>query len=303
MTRLRFIFALSLFLLAPLLNGCLFQQQEPKNTQLSPSTYITGLVTLEDTTISNQGGLSTIQAFFLKETDQKTTPPINSAYEPERFPTDREPDQIRAPQCVSRIVPRNSKVERASDVALSVGNVFFGPVLQNDLKKLDKSSQNVYQGILDVGLPAGAFQILAEGEAGVTAFGEVLTLPEQLQWVRVNGVDFGEPIMEYRRGDDLEVSWREPLIENSENKVLVAFTARDDKETFVTTCTADESDIMAVKSMKTFKIDASLLRDTPKKAVVAVQLSRGHVLRPARKTSVITLQGLRTFYSKVDFIE
>lgn len=303
MTRRRSICVLILFSVTPLLGGCLFQQQEPKNTQLSQSTYITGMVTLEDTSISNQGGLSTIQAFFLKETDQKTAPPINAAYEPERFPTDREPDQIRAPQCVSRIYPRNSKVERASEVALSVGNVFFGPVLQNDLKKLDKSSQNIYQGILDVGLPAGAFQILAEGEAGVSAFGEVLTLPEQLQWVRVNGVDFGEPIMEYQRGDDLEVSWREPLIENSENKVLIAFTARDDKETFAVTCTADESDIMAVKSMKTFKIDASLLADAPKKAVVAMQLSRGHVLRPARKASVITLQGLRTFYSKMDFIE
>jgi hypothetical protein len=298
MNRLSF-FALTV-LSAFALTGCFFTQEAPKNTLMAEQTVITGNVVLEDMTVSNQGGLATIQAAFYKQTT-KQTEPVNAFYEPLRFGSLATGLQ-RAPQCQVAKVARETPT-RATEVPISVGQLFFGPVLQENLMRLELGNQNIYQGLLETGLPAGAYQVVADGTEAIAPFGEFMTVPEQLDWVRVNGIDFGEPIMEYRKGEDLEVSWREPTVSNSENRILIVFVGRTEKETFYLACEAEEAEIMAVKNLKTWTIDRSFLTELPKKSIISIQLTRGHVLVQQRKTSLIRLQGLRTFYSKLDFTE
>lgn len=291
------------------LSGCFFSQEAPQN-QISEQSVILGHVRLTDMTISNQGAIATIEAQFAKHTEKKTEP--ISIAKPTIFNLDEAApamlpvsltQQTRGPSCETKRLSR-SEESRAEDMALSVGNLYFGPALQNNLMRLDKNSKNIYQAILTPGLPAGAYEVITpDGEEGVPPFSDILTLPEQLEWIRVNGIDFGEPNMEYRKHDKLEVMWREPRFANSQNLMLIQFVGRTDDEALVMTCGALEADIMATKEMKTWSIDASYLRDIPSTASVSIQITRAHELTPQRQNTRLILQGLRTFYSKMDYIE
>ncbi len=301
------------FLPVVFLSGCLLNQSDPAPVSKKP--FLLGSVSLEHLQVSNSGVLATINAEFAVKAEDKPAPtPIAASlaspsgrWNAVRSFFSQASSSSRAPMCQKRTIEKNPKVDpKATAPApstpftrVSVGKLAFGAALQSSFLELKADQNYHYTAVLPTVVPAGLYQIAAEGAEFVDSFGEILSVPEEVRSLRLNGMDFGNPTMEFDPSRPLEVFWREPGIANDQNGILAELSMQDANYTYALTCALREEDIPTVKGYKVWNLDSAWFSELPKTGSVEFYFLRAHLRTPTTKRSKVQMQASRTFYVRL----
>ncbi len=298
--------------LAPLLllSGCLLNQTDPAAV-LPPKAFLTGMVTVQDMLVANTGELATVSAQFVaKPKDSGAPAPVAAILDSQERRSQAVAafyDQpSRAGACEKFKIDMNAPAtpeEKAAPKPLppvSVGRVGFGPALQESLLLLAQNKLNQYQAKLPMGLPSGAYVVVGEGTEDVEAFNEVLSMPEEVHNFRINGRDFGDLLIDFRPGNNQDLFWQDPAIGNDQNLILANVIQRGKDWSYAVRCMLKEDDIPSVSGYKNWTLDKGWFAEFPRSGAVEFYFLRAHRRVTKTKRSQTDLQGIRTFYSKLD---
>ncbi len=299
-----------------ILTGCLLKQTDPATT-IPSKGFLLGSVVLEDLIASNQGEISMVNAeFAIKPPENKTN----------QKPVDKNGGVItsaatlgthrhkvadalmatsnRGPICRKQTVdlaaPADSTTSGRKLERVNVGTLGIGPVLQEAFEIFQVSETNRYQAILKPATPAGAYAIVSEGNETADSFSEILTLPEQVRHLRINGVDFGDVMLDFEPARNQELFWAEPAIANAANGIVFEITQKEGSLLRDVSCAILEQDIPAVEGFKTWTLDKAWFSEISKAEKVGFYFMRVHFRQTTTKRSQFQLQGSRTFYSNLD---
>lgn len=290
--------------------GCLLTQNDPAPVEKKP--FLEGKVVVEDMIISNQGQLSVLNAGFkIRPENQSSAPkPVGArlATLEGRFQATSDllrTDPGRGPECQKAKIAKKpnqptDKPEAPVDEGwIGVGKIGFGPALQPNLQILEENSQKRYQAVLRLGIADGAYQLVNDGTPKTPAFREVLSMPEKLSHLRLNGKDFGDPTMEFQPAKDLDLFWREPSIPNDRNGIMMEIMVEDADSIYDVFCAKYESDIPAADFHKKWTLDDAWFAEFPRTGTATFIFVRTHLIDSVAPESEILLQGRRTFYSRL----
>lgn len=298
---------------ACLLSSCLLNQKDPATQNMSTKPFLLGSVSLEQLQVSNSGVVASITAEFAIKPEDKTKPTPVAATETLATSWGRtqavrvllnSQSASRAPMCRKRTFEKKPKTE-TKDTAppanalsrISVGKLAFGPALQTTFQELSIDKNLRYGSAISAAVPAGLYQVEAGGAGPVEPFGEILSVPEEVRSLRLNGMDFGNPTMEFDVARSLELFWREPAVVNDRNGVFAEVVAQDAGHVYAVTCAMREEDVPSVKGYKIWNLDSPWFSDLPRSGKVEFYFMRAHLRVSATKRSEIQLQATRTFYS------
>lgn len=297
-------------LVAVSVSGCLLTQSDPAPPEKKP--FLEGQVVVEDMIVSNQGQLSVLNAGFKlrPETQSGAPKPVGARLVTAegRFKETSDllrTDPGRGPECQKAKVAKKpsqptEQPEAPTDEGwIGVGTIGFGPALQPNLQILEPNSQNRYQAVLRLGIADGAYQLVNDGTPRTPAFREVLSVPEKVSHLRLNGKDFGDPTMEFRPTQDLDLFWREPSIPNDRNGIMMEMMAEDDDYIYDVFCAKYESDIPAADNHKQWTLGDAWFAEFPRNGTATFIFVRTHLIDSVAPESEILLQGRRTFYSRM----
>jgi hypothetical protein len=302
------------FLLAAvLLTGCLLTQNDPASVPTRP--YLLGVVSAESMQVANQGAIGILNAEFaiklesaepeknvsssLATTEGRQNAVAGLLAPPSRIPACRKARYEKTPPPAAQTEP--SKPAAPSTLKrVSVGNLGFGPALQQSLIVLRPGKDLKYSAVLDPAIPAGAYQILSDGATDVDPLSEILSFPEEVRFLRVGGQNFGDPVFAWDPSRGLEVLWREPGIVNDQNGILIEASVDDGKIQYELSCAAREEDIPAVGGDKRWNLDSAWFSEFPKQGKVSFYFIRAHLRMPETKRTKFQMQGSRTFFSRFD---
>lgn len=278
-----------------LLSGCFMTQKQPQST--APKIpYVEGQVVVEDLQINDQGSLANVSAAFGIRTT-KPTEPVNAVSR--RFNLGTAAIETRSPKCESGVAPVKKSARGAT--ATDVGRVLFGPANQKSVLELEQSPQHLYSSNLAPDLPAYLYQIVVEGAGNIPGFRAAVSVPEEVYWLRVGGINWGQPNMELRKGDPLFVEWKNPTVAHDSNVILMDLVAKNETEIFSLSCGSLEADLPMASGMTSWKIEASVLDRIPQDAEVTLSFMRAHLVRAKSENLDIAMQGVRSFFAVVKY--
>jgi hypothetical protein len=247
--------------------------------------------------VANSGGLASISAQFQRSTTAQTATVRGVLHQmhSRALTTDK-----RSLQCDTQTLERGGSQSRNGGNFVSVGAVGFGPALQTSLIELEASQNFVYSANLDPGVPAGAYVLAAGGTEEIPAFQELLSMPEEVRNLRIDGYEFGDPAWLMRRDEPTEFSWRAPSVPNEDNVIFVDVVARTDSQEFIVSCAGYESAMSKDKGFHDWTLGSGWLSDIPEEAQTTLFFIRAHLRKTVSDTSETRLQGLRTFFTVVE---
>jgi hypothetical protein len=289
-----------------LLSGCLLTQKDPAPQVARP--YLIGVVSAEEMTASNQGELAVFSAEFAIKTDTKppeaegprtlaTLANRQRAVQELMAPSNRIPacKKVRVEKKPAAPQPLPSNLER-----VSLGTLGFGPALQQTLLLIQPGKDKRYSVALDSRIPAGAYQLVSNGTDDTDPLSEILSMPEEVRFLRMNGEDFGERAFTWDPTKGLDVKWREPGIVNDQNGILIEAFVEDSKFIYDLSCAAREEDIPSLGGDKRWNLDSAWFSEFPSKGTGSFYFIRAHYRMPETRRTKFQLQGSRTFFSRFE---
>jgi hypothetical protein len=300
-------------ILAPIfvLSGCLLNQTDPAAV-LPPKAFLTGQVTVQDMVVANTGVLATVSAQFVAKPKEAATAPapvaaiLDTQENRSQAVASFFEQSTRGGACekfkidMNEAPPVQEKEAPKPVPPVSVGRVGFGPALQESLLLLTPNKLNQYQAKLPQGLPPGAYVVVGEGTADVEAFNEILSMPEEVRSFRINGRDFGDLLIDFHPGNNQDLFWQDPAIGNDQNLILANIIQRGKDYSYAVRCMMREDDIPSVSGYKTWTLDKGWFAEFPRSGSIEFYFLRAHRRVTQTKRSKTDLQGIRTYYSKLD---
>jgi hypothetical protein len=233
-----------------------------------------------------------------------------------------KPAASRAVDCIKvqrRKIPAPAPITRAAApaklVRINVGKFGFGPALQSSLLLVDPiteeesikkfgnaEAKDKYQVVLEPRIPAGAYVAVSDGTPDVDGFSEVLSMPEDVRHLRLNGYDFGDPRIEFDPKKPLDFYWRAPAITNDQNGLIMQVIHGQTDTIYGVACDMSEADVLTTSGYKNFSLNPTWFSEFPTTGQVSVYFIRAHHRRPENKRSRIDIQGMRTFYAYLDVV-
>ena len=181
---------------------------------------------------------------------------------------------------------------------LSAGLLEFGPALQSNLIAIPESADHQYIRKLDTGLGSGLYQVKAEGRGDIPAFGEILSMPEALQDVKVAGSAEEDDVFVYKKGQSFKVAWKSPSIENAGNISLLDIFADSATDKVQVHCIGYESDL-GVPGGRYWDVPPSIMSQLPVTKDAQLFLGRAHVRQAKKDAFVVAFQGIRSYFQNM----
>ncbi len=291
--------------------GCLLTQSDPAPPVKRP--FLEGKVVVEHVTVPNQGEITALNAGFrIRPADKGTAPKpvgVHLATEEGRFRAANEllrTDPGRAPECQKLKISKKPSASTEKPVApaepgwLDIGKIGFGPALQPNLTFLELTSQKRYQTVFRLGLPPGAYQLLNDGTPDTPPLREVLSMPEEVFSLRLNGKDFGDPFVAFQPAKDLALSWREPAPPpNERNGIMMEIVVEDADYLYGVFCAKYESEIPVTANRKQWSLDEAWFAEFPRTGDGEFTFIRTHLIDSVGENSEIFHQGSRRLFSRL----
>jgi len=273
-----------------LITGCLINQHEP-TPQTGPQTLnVSGSIVLED-----MGGFKE-EANFFAEFGRK-----NAEKREERGIALRQiiagmgihSATLRetAKPCEFAKQAKTNGTNAATVSRVSVGKVAFGPAMQSKMIEADESSDHQYTKKLEPKFAAGPYQVTAQGLEGIGKLQDILSMPEELKWVKGNDQSFETGVV-VKRDSPLRLTWAPSSMPNDSNYLISTIQGVTDTEVFQLYCLIKESQLAKVGE---WEIPQNQIQQLLLTENAALFLIRAHVRVPSDTHWDVLLQGLRTY--------
>lgn len=265
---MRFLYLLGLFVLS----GCFLEQKAPHNGEPNPTQANTsGVVRLEDLS-----GLD-LDAVSIRGSFQDTV-----ASQALAMRLDSRANPCRVQKSGGRAATRGLK---------SVGELYFGPVMQSTLTKIPRKEDNAYFLALTPDFPSNVYYVTSRQENGPN-FEGYLSLPESLGGVTANGSDFDTEGVLYKRSEKLTVQWNAPSVAVDNSLIMVELVAEGETEGVGIRCMgAEPTDGGGVYE---WTLPAESVTQLPDSDRGLIYVSRVHIGGVEKDGWDVQLQGLRT---------
>lgn len=270
--------------LAFVLSGCFLDQNPPAPMDGPIGPAYSGVVALSD----NSGWGTPEATFWAGFWKVEAAPSRNSR----SARLSRHAAKGGRAECSSSI----SSLEPADQGNLSlvsVGDLSFGPALQDVLDTAKPDSINYYRKVITAGIPAGLYQVVAEGSNDIKKFGDFISVPEAFQEASVNGVIMEEGIPLLHK-EPIRVKWRKPAVEHGGNYILLDFLAESETHLHAITCVAKETDLTNQDAFAHWELPQAMVNEFPLTTAAAFRLTRAHVRGAANDQISVEFQGLKT---------
>ncbi|MBY0369893.1 hypothetical protein K2X33_04350 [bacterium] len=278
--------------LAPVfLCGCLLQQTDP--APVKTKGVLMGSLMVETKQFSNITAMGQVSAVFKLIEPQAPAPKAITAFSTVL--------QETRGVCTRKVSP-NVDVKQEDPEYTDVGDVVFGPALQQAATPLIKGDNREYFTSISPAFPAGAFQFQTTGTDKVDRVaGAMLSMPEPVTGLRINGKDFGDPLLKLTVDHPVTYFWRMPGVENSKDQLLIRFVAKDADNVYEVSCRRPESDLASQAGFREWEIDSSWFQDFPENKRVETYFMRYHAMAVRDRVSDIESYGIRTYYMGLDW--
>ncbi len=294
------------FLALFLLTSCLLTQKDPAPQITRP--YLLGVVSAEEMASGNQGEIAVFSAEFAIKSDAK--PAATDAPRTLDTLANRQ-SAVHELLGVSSRVPACKKVRVEKKPAtpqplppnlerVSLGTLGFGPALQQTLLLIQPGKDKRYSVALDSRIPAGAYQVVSNGTDDTDPLSEILSMPEEVRSLRMNGEEFRARSFSWDLTKGLDVKWREPGIVNDQNGILIEAFVEDAKYIYDLSCAAREEDIPSLSGDKRWNLDPAWFSEFPSKGNASFYFIRAHYRITESRRTKFQMQGSRTFFSRFD---
>ncbi len=282
---------LMLVLMVLSLTGCFLTQKEPKPPGQPAVAPFSGMVALEDVQGATSGGGITAQFGRVKPTQSVAAAFRRAADRADRATND-------GPWCEIRKGQKQREGEDRDSSFMSVGHLYFGPALQNQMYEVPEQADHHYEAGVPAGFPPGLYQLKADGLAEIPKFLDLLSLPESLVNVSANGMRFELGAVKLKKGQPVHLEWNTPLAFNDQNLILMDLRVETATEIYSLRCSARERVFMTTLPTIKWDLPSSVLDKMPVSTKGKIYFIRGH-RRVSRSNNVLTgdYQGLRTYFT------
>jgi hypothetical protein len=291
-----------------LLTGCLLNQRDPAVAAVRP--LLLGVVSAEEMTVTNQGELAVFSAEFAMKSEVK--PPLEEGPRTLRALSDRQ-NAIHELMGVRSRVPACKKILREKKPAstppaknpsalerVGLGTLGFGPALQQTLLLIQPGKDKRYSMALNSRLPSGAYQLVSNGTEDTDPLSEILSMPEEVRYLRMNNEYFGAKSYSWDPTKGLDIKWREPGIVNDQNGILIEAMVEDAKFIYDLSCAAREEDIPSLSGDKRWNLDPAWFSEFPVKGNASFYFIRAHYRSLETPRKKFQMQGSRTFFTRFE---
>ncbi|MBI4404349.1 MAG: hypothetical protein HY537_09325 [Deltaproteobacteria bacterium] len=276
----RFLF---LFLAAPFLCSCFLDKEDPgsKDPHVEKPAVL-GVVAMIDNMRPTGAGASIVAGFFKKE--QASAARLIHA------------EASREAKCALRTVQPSRDTRRTlfatsssrSLKFLSAGAVSFGPAGQPSLSAIPQTASNLYGLALTPNFPAGFYSIRAEGAGDVPGFTDLLSVPEPMGGVLVNGIDVNNR-PNIKKSEQLVLRWNAPYFPNGGNGIEFWLTT----DTVELSCLIDESSLVPAGGVISWILPSSILTKLLVSSSADFGIERSHSRVKEISNLLVELRGSR----------
>jgi len=273
-----------------IITGCFFDSKtEPNpNVQNQKSEIVGGEIIMQDVHGVNRGADAEAQFGMYQVNNQQKLSRmyrgLSRQVTAESSPCSISRSPIKAPTGSSREL-------------VSVGRLLFGPLTSENLLEMKENSRHAYQYLLNEGIAAGLYQFVAEGKDKAPKFAEVLSMPEDLTQVLVNGFDFSKDPVNIKKSENMNISWNATSFENERDSIILTVMTDTQDEHVDLNCKIQERTLGKENKMTNWVIDKKEFQDMPTTStnLGMIALLRYHILERKNKEPVLNLIGLRMY--------
>ncbi len=190
---------------------------------------------------------------------------------------------------------------------ISVGKLSFTISNSQQLIDLTESDKHLYSTTLKEGMPGGSYKYIAAGKGSAPKFGVLLSMPEDLTKVIVNGADFSTDPATIKKSENVKASWNSTLYDNENDIIMIKILTQTKSEFVDLICAVREQTLRKENGMTSWEIDKeefkdlALTTDLAKPALIGV--FRYHHLTQEDREPLLDLIGMRMYNSAAVILE
>lgn len=185
---------------------------------------------------------------------------------------------------------------------LSVGKFGFTTLSSEELVDIPETENHTYHKTLKEGMPSGAYKFVAEGNGRVPKFGVLLSMPEDLTKVIINGSDFSTDPVNIKKSENLKASWNSTVYENEKDTILLKVLTENNDEYIDLICGVKERTLKKENGMTTWEIDKAEFQDlaltTDLEKLALIGLFRYHHIIANDREPLFDLVGMRMYNTR-----